>query len=221
MTLSRQETSPTSSGRSNQKARTRAALLQAAEELVEEGRPPSVPDAAERALVSVATAYRYFSSAEELWWEASEAAVSYEESLAEAEQRIEAAGLDLQARLEALIRVTSFTMLENQVPYRQIARNALEQWFRQADGPDDERAPVRQGRRNAQIRNVITPLEGQIPKKDLDRIAHALGLIVGTEAMISLIDAVGLDVPVAKKTLLDASRWLLAGALAELADERP
>src|SRR5580658_7981359 len=220
MTLSRQETSPTSSGRSNQKARTRAALLQAAEELVEEGRPPSVPDAAERALVSVATAYRYFSSAEELWWEASEAAVSYEESLAEAEQRIEAAGLDLQARLEALIRVTSFTMLENQVPYRQIARNALEQWFRQADGPDDERAPVRQGRRNAQIRNVITPLEGQIPKKDLDRIAHALGLIVGTEAMISLIDAVGLDVPVAKKTLLDASRWLLAGALAELADER-
>jgi hypothetical protein len=27
---------------------------------------------------------------------------------------------------------------------------------------------------------------------------------------------VGLDVPAAKKTLLDASRWLLAGALAEL-----
>jgi hypothetical protein len=35
--------------------------------------------------------------------------------------------------------------------------------------------------------------------------------------MISLTDAVGLDVPAAKKTLLDASRWLLTGALAELA----
>jgi AcrR family transcriptional regulator len=221
MTLSGQDLSPKSGGRSNQKARTRAALLQAAEELVAEGRPPSVPEAAERALVSVATAYRYFSSAEELWWEASEVAVRYAESLAEAEQRIEAAGPDLKARLEALIRVTSFAMLENQVPYRQIARNSLEQWFRQVDGPEDDRAPVRLGRRNAQIRNVITPLEGQIPKKDLDRIAHALGLIVGTEAMISLIDAVGLEVPEAKETLLDASRWLLTGALTELADLRP
>jgi hypothetical protein len=65
---------------------------------------------------------------------------------------------------------------------------------------------------------VIAPLEAQLPKKDLDRIAHALGLVVGSEAMISLIDAVGLDVPAAKKTLLDAGRWLLAGALAELSE---
>jgi hypothetical protein len=38
--------------------------------------------------------------------------------------------------------------------------------------------------------------------------------------MISLTDAVGLDVPSAKKALLDAARWPLAGALAELADAR-
>jgi hypothetical protein len=36
--------------------------------------------------------------------------------------------------------------------------------------------------------------------------------------MISLTDAVGLDVPAAKRALLDAARWLLAGALAELSD---
>ncbi len=59
-------------------------------------------------------------------------------------------------------------------------------------------------------------LEGQLPKKDVDRIAHALGLVVGTEAVIALTDAVGLDYPMAKKMLLDASRWLLSGALAEL-----
>jgi hypothetical protein len=39
--------------------------------------------------------------------------------------------------------------------------------------------------------------------------------------MISLTDAVGLDVPAAKKTLLDSARWLLAGALNELADSPP
>ena len=175
-----------------------------------------MPEAADRALVSVATAYRYFSSAEDLWWEASDQAFGDQGTLAE--QRVEAAGSDPQARLEALIRSVGFRMLDDQVPYRRIAKTALEQWFRQADAPDSERVPIRQGRRNQQIRRVIDPLHGRLPKKDLDRIAHALGLVVGTEAMVALTDAVGLDVPATKKTLLDASRWLLAGALAELTD---
>lgn len=175
-----------------------------------------MPEAADRALVSVATAYRYFSSAEDLWWEASLAAI--ERTMAEAEQRVEAAGSDPQGRLEALIRSVEFEMLDDQVPYRRITLIAQEQWFRQADTPQSERAPIRQGRRNAQIRHAIAPVLGRVPKKDLDRIAHALGLIIGSEAMISLADAVGLDVPTAKKTLLDAGRWILAGALAELTD---
>ncbi len=111
-------------------------------------------------------------------------------------------------------------MLDDQVPYRRITLIAQEQWFRQADTPQSERVPTRQGRRNAQIRHAIAPLQGRVPKKDLDRIAHALALIIGSEAMISLTDAVGLDVPTAKKALLDAGRWILAGALAELADGR-
>jgi AcrR family transcriptional regulator len=218
MTLSRQEIPRVGSGRANQKARTRSALLQAAAELVREGKAPSMPEAAERALVSVATAYRYFSSAEDLWWEASNAAMGHEGILAEAERRVEAAGSNPQARLETLIRSIGFRMLDDQLPYRRISKTALEQWFRQADAPDSERVPIRQGRRNEQIRKVIAPLHGRLPKKDIDRIAHALGLVVGTEAMIALTDAVGLEVPAAKKTLLDASRWLLAGALAELTD---
>lgn len=218
MTLSRQEVSRSGGGRLNQKARTRTALLNAAAELVRQGRPPSMPEAADRALVSVATAYRYFSSAEDLWWEASNVAFGDQRLLTQAEQRIQAAGTDPQARLEALIRSVGFQMLDDQLPYRRIAKSALEQWFRQGDAPPSERVPIRQGRRNEQIRNVIAPLEGRLAKKDLDRIAHALGLVVGSEAMISLTDAVGLDVPAAKKTLLDAARWLLEGALAELSE---
>jgi len=219
MSLSHQEVSRTDGRGANQKARTRAAIVRAAEELAREGRPPSVPEAAERALVSVATAYRYFSSPEDLWFEASSEALS--QTLAGTKRRVDAAGRDPLARLEALIRSNGFEMLDNQVPYRQVAKIALEQWFRQADAPESRRVPTRQGRRNEQIRNAIAPLNDQLPKKDVDRIAHALGLVVGTEAMISLTDAVGLDVPAAKKALLDASRWLLAGALAELAVPRP
>ena len=175
-----------------------------------------MPQAADRALVSVATAYRYFPSAEDLWWEASNEAVG--QTMAEVKQRVDDAGSDPRARLDALLRSAGFRMLDDQVPYRRISKIALEHWFGQVDAPERERVPVRQGRRNEQIDNVLAPLKGRMSKKDLDRIAHALGLVVGTEAMIALTDAVGLDVPAAKRTLLDAGRWLLAGALGELND---
>lgn len=224
MDLSRQEDSLTKQGRANQRARTRTALLQAAAELVREGSPPSIPAAADRALVSIATAYRYFSSAEDLWWEASEVAIGFQDTEEATRGLVGAAGDDPQARLEALIRGLGFHMLENQLPYRRAAKAALDQWFRQAAAGGDgegERAPVRQGRRNAQIRSVLAPLEQVLPGADVDRIAHALGLVVAVEAVISLSDAVGLDVPTAKQSLLDAGRWLLAGALAELTDPGP
>jgi len=220
MPVSHQELSLTSSGRANQKARTRAALLQAATELVREGRQPSIPEAAERAMISVATAYRYFASAEALWWEASTTAVALEPALAKADTLIEAAGRDPQARLEACVRALGFHMLDDQLPYRRLAKAALEQWFSQADAPGAEKAPVREGRRGRCIAMVVEPLRGLIPKKDVDRIAHALGVVVGTDAMLALTDGVRLDVPEAKRALLDASRWLLAGALAELGHKR-
>lgn len=179
--------------------------MRAAAELVSEGKAPSMPEAADRALVSVATAYRYFSSAEDLWWEASNQTSGQQSTFAQAEEQIEAAGRDPQARLEALIRSVGFQMIDDRVPSRRIAKSAL-------DGP------VRQGRRNQQIRNVIVPLEARLTKEDLDRIAHALALVISSEATISLTDAVGFEASAAKAALLDAARWLLAGALAELTD---
>jgi AcrR family transcriptional regulator len=47
-------------GRANQKARTRAAILAACDELVLSGAEVTMPEVAARALVSEATAYRYF-----------------------------------------------------------------------------------------------------------------------------------------------------------------
>jgi AcrR family transcriptional regulator len=180
-----------------------------------------MPEAADRALVSVATAYRYFASAEDLWWEASTAAIALEPALSAADELVDAAGDDPAARLEALIRTTSFHMFDDQAPYRRLAKAALDQWFTQVDTPEGERAPVREGRRNDLIAMTLEPLRGRIPKKGLDRIAHALGVVVGTDAMLALIDGVRLPVPDAKKSVLDASRWILAGALAELGHDQP
>jgi len=56
--------------------------------------------------------------------------------------------------------------------------------------------------------------------EDVDRIAHALGVVVGTDVMLALTDGVGLDTREAKKAMLDAGRWLPSGALAEFSHQR-
>ena len=61
----------TSAGRPNQRSRTRKDLLRAASRLLKQGRNPSLEEIAEEALVSRATAYRYFPSVEALLVEAS------------------------------------------------------------------------------------------------------------------------------------------------------
>jgi AcrR family transcriptional regulator len=214
ISILRQDPSLKNGTRTNQKARTRAALLQAATELFREGKSPSMPEAADRALVSVATAYRYFSSVEDLWWEATQAA-AFQQTFDEALERTKAAGPDPQARLEAAIRSNSFAMIDDPVPFRRVAQIALEQWFRQREAADGQRIP---NGRNVLIGEVLGPLAGTLSEQDLHRIANALGLVLGTEAMIAQTDGVGLDAPTVKDALLDAGRWLLAGALAELAD---
>ena len=65
---------------------------------------------------------------------------------------------------------------------------------------------------------MLGPLAGALLEQDFDRIAKRLSLVLGTEAMIALTDAVGLEAPAARDALLDAGGWLLAGALAELID---
>jgi AcrR family transcriptional regulator len=59
-------------GRANQKARTRAAILEACDELVRSGAEVTMPEVAARALVSEATAYRYFPDLSSLLQEAME-----------------------------------------------------------------------------------------------------------------------------------------------------
>ena len=206
MTVSRQEASVTKSGRVNQKARTRAALLAAAVELVREGRPPSVPDAAERALVSVATAYRYFPTADDLWTEASFETMDFTELSADVEKAVDAAGDDAGARLD---------MLENPLPYRTMAKLASERWFAQQHAPTVESALIREGRRHHWNQRIVEPLRGTLTDAERRRLVAALDVAWGTEAAISLIDVAGLEVEEAKRVMLQTAQWVLAAGLAD------
>ena len=74
----------------------------------------------------------------------------------------------------------------------------------------------RQGRRNQHIATVVAPLRDRFTDNDADRIANALGVVVGTDAMLAVTDAVCLEGDEARQAMLDAARWTLAGAIAEL-----
>lgn len=198
------------SGRIRQKTRARQALLQAAVELVRQGKPPSMAEAAELALMSPATAYRYFPNAHALWEEASlELTEPWDLEL------VEAAGDDPAARLDAVVQSIGWHMLDEEMPYRNLARASLERWFEQAALPEHERVPVREARRMRWNAKALEPLRDQLSAPIIEQLMNALALAWGTEAVLVLRDVCRLDVDDAKSVMLNAARWMLQGALAE------
>lgn len=201
-------------GRVNQKARTREAILDAAIEILREGREPTVPEAAERARVSPATAYRYFTSAEDIQDEAAAELLSFVSSNDEVGPAIEAAGDDVHARLEALVRTLGRRMLTDQAPFRQQAKAGHERWFAQQQA-GGEPVEVRVGRRNEFIRQAVAPIEDRLSPADRDRLLAALAVGFGTEAATSLTDVARLEPEAALEVMLATCHWILDGALAQ------
>ena len=88
---------------------------------------------------------------------------SREPTLAAIDEDIVRSGDDPARRLETVVRGVGFRMLDDQVPFRRLAKSALEQWFSQVGEPAADRGPVREGRRNRHIAMVLEPLRGSIP----------------------------------------------------------
>lgn len=208
--------------RANQKQRTRAAILAAAQDMVLERRAPSVAAAAERASVSPATAYRYFPQADQLWEEASLELVELATLGTDAEALIRARGDDVEGRLDALITSIGWRMIDQPGPYHVLARAGIDRWFaRQDDTDGDEPVPVRQGRRVHFNDLVLEPLRDRLPDAQIAQLNAALGLVWGVEAAISLVDVIGLDPDSAKQTMLRTARWVLRSALADAPRSEP
>lgn len=192
-------------GRSNQKARTRKDLLQAAARLVGQGRTPTLEEIAEAALVSRATAYRYFASVEALLVEAAiDIAVPAPAQLFRNDasrdpvarlQRVETALYDMILANESLLR----TMLAHA-----IARGA------QADAAGQ--LPKRQNRRGPLIEAALAPARGQFKPGSLRVLRSALALVMGPEATIVVKDVLQLDDDEARQVKRWAIRALVEAA---------
>jgi AcrR family transcriptional regulator len=194
------------SGRANQKRRTRQALVDAANQFLARGQTPTLDQVAEAALVSRATAYRYFSSVDELVADALLVG-----GLKPSDEVLAGLSGDPVRRLLAVETAVNELLMRDERALHMVARGLMEQWL---NTPQDEQ-PHRPGRRLPLIDAALEPLDEELPAGIKRRLRNAVALAIGMEAVISLRDVCGLDHHEARLTAQWAVRALVAFARAE------
>jgi AcrR family transcriptional regulator len=191
--------------RVNQKRRTRTALVEAAQRLLERGQTPTVADVADEALVSRATAYRYFPSHEHLLLE-----VVLERSIDEINRQVDAAAGsgDAAARLGGLVSAIQDEIAANEPAFRSLLRLSI----MQSPSERPTVAGIRGERRRHWIERALEPVAGELDERSRRRLAHALTLCLGAEAFVVLRDLCGLEPAEAEETLRWAALAMLASA---------
>ena len=190
-------------GRPNQKRRTRKALLEAASRLLKQGRQPTLEEVAEEALVSRATAYRYFSGIEPLLVEAALDVAMPDAGLFAGDD-----SNDPVARLERADAAVHDMVVANETAIRTMLVHALQQELR---GGGDS-LPARQNRRTPLIEAALAPARDAFDPSALDKLVKALALIIGTEAMLVFRDVLQLDDSEARAVKHWAIRALVGAA---------
>jgi hypothetical protein len=190
-------------GRVDQKQRTRAALVQAARELVARGQAPTVEDAATHASVSRTTAYRYFRDQQALLLAAHpETGVS---SLLPPDPPAA-----VEARLGAVVAEFIRIIVETESQQRTMLRLSLQA---QGDSPPPSAAlPLRQGRAIGWISEALAPLRGELSEPEIHRLALAIRSAIGIEALAWLTDVAGLSRPEAVEVMTWSARAMLNSA---------
>lgn len=190
--------------RTNQKQRTRQALVDAAKALAANGRPLTIADVAEAAQVSVATAYRYFSSPNDLVLEAATPRVP--QIMADLPD-------DPADRIDEVVRRLAEIQFGDEALWRAILRADLERWAQQAVLDPEARVPTRGSNRLDIVQEALAPLAEKLPPQLHRRLIMATMLVCGMEALVAARDACGLERDEAIKVMRWAAQALLQVAL--------
>jgi AcrR family transcriptional regulator len=197
--------------RSNQRARTRAAILDAAVAMLRGGRQPTVAEAAEAAGVHRATAHRYFPTPQSLVAESTLTVGDPDP----AEAYVGVPPDDPVALMDAGVRAVSAYMFREEALFRSIVQLTIERWFAQQAASEAQRDPVRETRRFGWIDRALAPVAALLPPASLRRLRFALTLVFGAEALIVTRDVSRLDPAEATEVMRWAAATLIRGALAQ------
>ena len=186
-------------GRANQKTRTRRAIVDACRELVQTGADVTMPEVARRALVSEATAYRYFPDLTSLLAETIDGLwPSPDEALAPV-----AASADPVER----VRFACEFLLRGVLSYQGAVRAMISGTITRPG-----LAPFRPGIRFGLIDHALAPFGDGA---DLAQLKRDLAVAVSAEALFTLTDLCGLSPEEAIASAMRTAATLTAAAFAQ------
>ena len=199
-----------STGRVNQKRRTRAAIVEAARAILDRGETPTVAQVAEEALMTRTTVYRYFPTQESLLLE-----ISVTVGVAGVEELLARPADDTspQERMLEVIEMLNRHIAANEALYRTAMRHYLDQWLAADRAGERHRQTFREGRRSHWIATVLAPLRDTMDDADRQRLEAALCLVMGGEAFTVLRDVCGLEPDDAIAVANWAAQALLSAAI--------
>jgi AcrR family transcriptional regulator len=194
-------------GRANQKTRTRRAIVEACRELVRTGSDVTMPEVAKRALVSEATAYRYFPDLVSLLgetidglWPSSAEALQPVASSSDPVERVAFA-------CEFLLRgVLSYQGAVRAMISGTITRPGL--------------AAIRPGIRFGLIDYALAPFERDFAASDgrLAQLKRDLAVVISAEALFTLTDQCGLSPDAAIASAVRTAAAVTVAAFADSVD---
>jgi AcrR family transcriptional regulator len=199
-------------GRTNQKARTREALLASAVRLIRSGRRPTVEEAALAAGISKRTAYRYFTSQDHML---ADAALESTRALMDDLLGATAEVGDVYARVAALARAMNRLSETHEAELRVMMRAALD---RSADTGGAAAEPARGRRRLHWIETALAPIRDRLDDARYRRLVNGLAVCLGVDAMMVLRDVSGVTGPAAAEIMIWSATALVDRALSDAAE---
>lgn len=194
-------------GRANQKKRTRMAIIEACREIIRSGAPVAMPDVARAALVSEATAYRYFPDLAALL---NETLAGMWLSPAEALGPVSGSADPVER-----IAVACEFLLRGVLAYQGAVRAMIAATITRA-----ELAATRPGIRFGLIDEALAPLNDTLMATDpagLAQLRRDLVAVVSAEALFVLTDLAGLGPEEAIASLVRSATTLTEAAVTEAA----
>ncbi|MEU2616200.1 helix-turn-helix domain-containing protein [Micromonospora sp. NPDC007271] len=193
-------------GRTQQKSRTRQALVDATRDLLTEGLTPRVEDAAERAGISRTTAYRYFPNQRSLLL-AAQPQIQPETLLDDS------APTDPHARLDVFMTAFIRYNFEWEPQLRAALRLSLDPVGGRGSTDQAARPMLRRGRAIGWVEHALAPLERTHPHLDRHQLAVDIRSATGIESLIWLRDIAGQSRRQAGETVRRTAHALLDAAL--------
>ena len=176
----------------------------------DEGHNPTFAEVAERALVSRATAYRYFPSIEAL---ISETAADRGMKPLE---RFWQPGDDPVEGIGRAASELNKLLIDDEVGLHVMERSFMTVWLES----ESHETPLRPGRRMNYIEPIVDSLGDVLTPSARKRLRQALSMVMGTEALIAVRDISRASVDEALATAAWAARSLVRQALEEAAQGR-